>query len=69
MALIAFLFCCSYHCYFISCTETDGESQRPVSSQDVGSEEETVEKVPDHQVASVVPHQSVRLLNITFVMI
>lgn len=66
MALIALRFCCSYHCCFISCTVTDGESQGPVSSQDVGSEEETVEKVHDHQVASCLLHQSVRLRNIFF---
>lgn len=58
MALATFPFCCSYHCCYISGTETDGESQRPVSSQDVGSEEEAGEKVPDRKVASAVPNQS-----------
>lgn len=30
------------------------ETQGPVSSQDVGLEEETGEKIPDHKVASAV---------------
>lgn len=58
ITLTTFPFCCSYHCCYISCTETDGESQRPVSSQHVGSEEEAGEKVHDRKVASAVPYQS-----------
>lgn len=61
---MALCFCCSYHCCFISCIVTDEEPRGPVSSQDVHSEEETVEKVPGHQVAPVLLHQSVRLIYI-----
>lgn len=37
-----------------------------MSSQDVGLEEETGEKIPDHKVASAVYYQTVRFMCVLF---
>lgn len=43
-----------YPSCYVCCTELHQEAQRPVSSQDVGSEEESGEKIHHHKVASAV---------------
>ncbi|KAG8013955.1 Dynamin-3, partial [Nibea albiflora] len=49
-----------YPSCYVGCTESHQEAQRPVSSQDVGSEEGSGEKIHDHKVEEswVLPAQS-----------
>ncbi|KAF1383452.1 hypothetical protein PFLUV_G00132040 [Perca fluviatilis] len=47
---VAVTLCCWYPSCYVGCTESYQEAQRPVSSQDVGSEEESEEKIHHHQV-------------------
>lgn len=56
---VAVTLVCWYPSCYVGCTETQ-EAQRPVSSQDVGSEEESREKIQDHKVEEVLvlPAQS-----------
>nr|XP_020474000.1 SUN domain-containing ossification factor-like isoform X2 [Monopterus albus] len=48
-----------YPSCYVGCTESHQEAQRPVSSQDVVSEEESGEKADQHQEGWVLPTQSV----------
>lgn len=48
-------------CY-VDCTESHQEAQRPTSSQDVGSEEESGEKIHDNKVASAVYYHTITLI-------
>ncbi|XP_035526583.1 SUN domain-containing ossification factor-like isoform X1 [Morone saxatilis] len=48
---------CWYPSCYVGCTESHQEAQRPVSSQDIGSEEESQEKIHSHKVEeSLVSH-------------
>ncbi|XP_040911198.1 SUN domain-containing ossification factor-like isoform X2 [Toxotes jaculatrix] len=49
-----------YPNYYVGCTESQQEAQRPVSPQDISSEEESGEKTPHHKVeeAWALPAQS-----------
>ncbi|XP_054481085.1 SUN domain-containing ossification factor-like isoform X2 [Anoplopoma fimbria] len=51
---------CRYHSCYVGCTESHQETQRPVSSQDVGSEEESGENSHQHKIEEslVLPAQS-----------
>nr|XP_046265404.1 SUN domain-containing ossification factor-like isoform X3 [Scatophagus argus] len=51
---------CRYPSCYVACTESHQEAQRPVSSQDISSEEESGEKFHDHKVEEswVLPAQS-----------